>query len=146
MDSGGARHLAQTQTNPQDPSLRPFAMSTFDSTKIALPLILDDIVSGKVQLPDFQRGWIWDDEHVRSLLVSVARSFPVGAVMLLESGGAARFQTRPIENIAFSRTIPIPETLILDGQQRLTTLTQVLKLSGPVKTFNEKGAEIERYY
>jgi hypothetical protein len=121
-------------------------MSTFDSTKIALPTILDDIVAGKLQLPDFQRGWVWDDEHVRSLLVSVARSFPVGAVMLLETGGEARFQTRPVENVEFAGTTPEPERLILDGQQRLTTLTQVLKLTGPVKTFDEKRDEIERYY
>jgi len=121
-------------------------MSTFDSTKIALPQILDEIVAGKVQLPDFQRGWVWDDEHVRSLLVSVARSFPVGAVMLLETGGEARFQTRPIENIDFPLNTPEPERLILDGQQRLTTLTQVLKLLGPVKTFDDKRNEIERFY
>jgi hypothetical protein len=121
-------------------------MSTFDSTKIALPTILDDIVGGRLQLPDFQRGWVWDDEHVRSLLVSVARSFPVGAVMLLETGGEARFQTRPVENLQFTGKTPDPERLILDGQQRLTTLTQVLKLTGPVKTFNEKREEIERFY
>ncbi|MHB8886994.1 MAG: GmrSD restriction endonuclease domain-containing protein [Methylovirgula sp.] len=121
-------------------------MTTFDSTKIALPVILDEIVGGKIQLPDFQRGWVWDDEHIRSLLVSVARSFPVGAVMLLEAGGEARFQTRPVENVDFPGKMPDPERLILDGQQRLTTLTQVLKLSSPVKTFNEKGAQIERYY
>src|SRR5271166_2578419 len=121
-------------------------MSTFDSTEIALPQILDEIVAGKVQLPDFQRGWVWDDEHVRSLLVSVARSFPVGAVMLLETGGEARFQTRPIENIDFPLNTPEPERLILDGQQRLTTLTQVLKLLGPVKTFDDKRNEIERFY
>jgi len=74
-------------------------MSTFDSTKVAMPQILDDIVTGKIQLPDFQRGWVWDDEHVQSLLVSIARSFPVGAVMILETGGETRFQTRPIENV-----------------------------------------------
>jgi hypothetical protein len=121
-------------------------MTTFDSTKISLPQILEDIVAGRIQLPDFQRGWVWDDEHVRSLLVSVARSFPVGAIMLLETGGEARFQTRPVENLSFDGPIPAPQSLILDGQQRLTTLTQVLKRSGPVKTFNDKGAEIERYY
>lgn len=71
-------------------------MSTFDSTKVLLQTLLDDVVTGKLQLPDFQRGWVWDDEHVRSLLVSVSRSFPVGAVMLLETGGDARFQTRPV--------------------------------------------------
>jgi uncharacterized protein with ParB-like and HNH nuclease domain len=78
-------------------------MTTFDSTKISLPQILEDqiledMVAGRIQLPDFQRGWVWDDEHVRSLLVSVARSFPVGAIMLLETGGEARFQTRPVES------------------------------------------------
>ena len=48
-------------------------MSTFDSTKTPLPDIIKHITEGKVQLPDFQRGSVWDDEHVRSLLVSVAR-------------------------------------------------------------------------
>ena len=33
-------------------------MSTFDSTKRLLPDILGEIVKGKIQLPDFQRGWI----------------------------------------------------------------------------------------
>jgi len=121
-------------------------MSTFDSTKRLLPDVLKDIVKGKIQLPDFQRGWIWDDEHVRSLLISIARSFPVGAVMLLETGGAARFQVRPIENVPFVGAPPDPESLVLDGQQRLTTLTQVLSLSGPVKTSDEKGKPIERFY
>jgi hypothetical protein len=121
-------------------------MSTFDSTKRLLPEVLGDIVKGKIQLPDFQRGWIWDDEHVRSLLVSIARSFPVGAVMLLETGGTTRFQVRPIENVPFIGTPPDPELLILDGQQRLTTLTQVLSLRGPVKTSDEKGKPIERFY
>jgi hypothetical protein len=121
-------------------------MSTFDSTKQQLPKILDEVVEGKIQLPDFQRGWIWDDNHVQSLLVSIARSFPVGAVMLLETGGDVRFQTRPIENVSFNGRYPQPEKLILDGQQRLTSLTQVLKLNGPVHTRDEKGKAIRRYY
>lgn len=62
-------------------------MSTFDSTRTQLSKLLDEIAEGKIQLPDFQRGWVWDDEHIRSLLVSIARSFPIGAVMLLETGG-----------------------------------------------------------
>ena len=121
-------------------------MSTFDSTKTPLPQIIREITDGKVQLPDFQRGWVWDDEHVRSLLISIARSFPVGAVMLLETGGDVRFQIRPIENLNFPGKVPEPERLILDGQQRLTTLTQVLALNEPVKTFDEKGKHIDRYY
>lgn len=120
-------------------------MTTFDSTKLPLKELLKDIVQGKIQLPDFQRGWVWDDEHVRSLLVSLGRSFPVGAVMLLETGGQVRFQVRPVENVP-EQGLLAPEQLILDGQQRLTTLTQVLKLDGPVQTRNEKGRDVQRYY
>ncbi len=121
-------------------------MSSFDSTKAALPDLIKDIVAGKIQLPDFQRGWVWDDDHVRSLLVSIARSFPVGAIMLLETGGNVRFQVRPVENVLFPGESPNPEKLILDGQQRLTTLTQVLAIDRPVKTFDDKGRPISRYY
>src|SRR5207248_11280575 len=111
-------------------------MTTFDSTKTELGKLLDQIVEGKIQLPDFQRGWVWNDEHIRSLLVSIARSFPIGAVMLLETGGEAKFQVRLIEGIdplpGTAATTQSAEQLILDGQQRLTSLTQVLKLKTPV--------------
>ncbi len=121
-------------------------MTTFDSTKLQLPKILTDIVAGKIQLPDFQRGWVWDDSHIQSLLVSIGRSFPVGAVMLLETGGEVKFQVRPIENVTSRSTFPEAEQLILDGQQRLTTLTQVLALDEPVKTRTDKGKAIKRHY
>lgn len=121
-------------------------MSTFGSTKFPLSQILDGITAGKIQLPDFQRGWVWDDEHVKSLLVSIAQSFPVGAVMLLDTGGGIRFQVRPIENVDFVGSKPEPEHLILDGQQRLTSLTQVLSVNKPVQTFNHKGTKIRCYY
>jgi hypothetical protein len=120
-------------------------MSTFDSTKRSLPDLLSDIVKGKIQLPDFQRGWVWDDDHIRSLLVSIARSFPVGAVMLLETGGEARFQLRPVEGVELPPGSSA-ELLILDGQQRLTTLTQVLALKTAVNTRTDKGKAIQRHY
>src|SRR3954451_16081497 len=120
-------------------------MTTFDSTKTELGRLLDDIITGKIQLPDFQRGWVWDDEHIRSLLVSIARSFPIGAVMLLESGGEARFQVRPVEGVSLPADRRA-ERLILDGQQRLTSLTQVLKLREAVSTRDEKKREIRRHY
>ena len=121
-------------------------MSNFDSTKRLLPEILSDVVKGKIQLPDFQRGWVWDDEHVRSLMVSIARSFPVGAVMLLETGGDAKFQIRSVEGVELSSGAAPAELLILDGQQRLTTLTQVLALKDSVKTKNDKSKPIKRFY
>ena len=122
-------------------------MTTFDSTKASLNDLLREIREGKIQLPDFQRGWVWDDDHIRDLLVSIARSFPIGAVMLLEAGGEVRFQTRPVEGL--EGLIPPnrePEKLILDGQQRLTTLTQALSLEAPVNTRTAKGKKIKRHY
>ena len=121
-------------------------MATFDSTKLPLQDILVDIVKGKIQLPDFQRGWVWDDSHIRSLLVSVAKSFPVGAVMLLETGGETRFQLRGVEGVSPEPDPATAEQLILDGQQRLTTLTQVLALKAAVATRTDKGKPIERHY
>ena len=122
-------------------------MSTFDTTKASLKDLLREITEGKIQLSDFQRGWIWDDDHIHSLLVSIARSFPIGAVMLLEAGGEVRFQTRPVEGL--EDRVPKdqqPERLILDGQQRLTTLVQALSLDRPVRTQTAKRKKINRYY
>ncbi|CAG0956694.1 hypothetical protein BURK2_00506 [Burkholderiales bacterium] len=122
-------------------------MSKFDSTKNRLADLLRNIVEGKIQLPDFQRGWVWDDDHIRSLLTSIARAFPVGAVMLLETGGDAKFKIRPVEGIDPNAvTGDKAERLILDGQQRLTSLTQVLILNAPVQTRDHKGRELKRHY
>jgi len=122
-------------------------MATFDSTKTALSKLLEQIVEGKIQLPDFQRGWVWDDAHIKSLLVSIARSFPIGSVMLLETGGTARFQIRLVEGVEVAPGANVKvENLILDGQQRLTSLTQVLKLIAPVSTRDDQGREVRRLY
>ena len=122
-------------------------MTTFDSTKTSLKDLLQDIKRGKIQLPDFQRGWVWDDDHIRDLLVSVGQSFPIGAVMLLEAGGEVNFQTRPVEGLEDKVPMDQPlENLILDGQQRLTTLTQSIALEEPVRTRSSNGRKIERHY
>lgn len=121
-------------------------MAIFDSTKTRLAELLKQIELGKLQLPDFQRGWVWDDEHIRSLLASVAREFPIGAVMLLETGGEARFKMRPVEGVDVNIPDKDVERLILDGQQRLTSLTQVLSLHKPVETKDSKKRLVKRYY
>jgi uncharacterized protein with ParB-like and HNH nuclease domain len=122
-------------------------MSTFDSAKTRLADLLKDIVLGKIQLPDFQRGWVWDDDHIRSLLTSIARAFPIGAVMLLENGGETRFKVRPVEGVDATKATPDKvEKLILDGQQRLTSLTQVLMSIKPVETQDHKKRDIKRHY
>ncbi len=120
------------------------AVSTFDSTKTDLLELLTSARTGEAQLPDFQRGWVWDDDHIQDLIASVSRSFPIGTVMLLENGGDVVFRTRPIEGAAPDGREA--ELLVLDGQQRLTSLFQALVAGAPVKTRDAKGNEIERWY
>ena len=121
-------------------------METFDSTKTSLYDILRDINKGKIQLPDFQRGWVWDDDRIKGIIASVAKSFPIGAVMLLETGNETiRFKTKPIEG-APDANGKVPEMLILDGQQRLTALYQAIITNRVVTTQNAKKYQIKRWY
>lgn len=102
--------------------------------------------TGEIQLPDFQRGYKWEDERIRQLLVTVLRGHPLGAVMLLKTGNAlVRFKPRAIEGVDLP---PGTEAkfLLLDGQQRLTSLTQALSGDGAVATKDSRGKLLNRRY
>ena len=58
-------------------------MSGFRIDQPFLKQMLKDIGEGKIQLPDFQRGWVWDDERIQSLIASVSQEFPIGSVLIL---------------------------------------------------------------
>lgn len=121
--------------------------ASFDSTKTPLQDLLVGGDSGKIQLPDFQRGWIWDDDRIRSLLASVSVSFPIGAVMMLQTGATSvRFKPRPLAGTHPRLREIAPETLILDGQQRLTSLYHALMSKAAVETKDAKGKPIRRWY
>ena len=121
-------------------------MSTFNINRPFLSDILTDIEIGKIQLPDFQRDWIWDDYRIRSLLASVSQAFPIGAVLTLAVGGENSLKPRPIEGVNPAEDAKTPNTLILDGQQRLTALFQSVKSEHGAYTLNAKGERITRYY
>lgn len=122
------------------------SIATFQSTRVFLKDILREIDSCRIQLPDFQRSWVWDDYRIRSLLASVSLSFPIGAVMMLETGNSeAKFKPRPIEGVQRSSGNE-PKKLVLDGQQRLTALYRALIKEGPVLTEDAKKNAISRYY
>jgi hypothetical protein len=121
--------------------------ASFASTKTPLQDLLARADNGKLQLPDFQRGWVWDDDRIKSLLASVSVSFPIGAIMLLETGGEhVRFKPRPLSGTDERLRMVKPETLILDGQQRLTSLYQALMGQSAVETKDAKSKAIRRWY
>ena len=109
-------------------------MNIFGIDKYPLKGTLERVKEGSIQLPDFQRDWRWNDEHIRSLLSSVSRAFPIGMVMILENGGSVRFKTRPLKGTPPAVVDVTPDTLVLDGQQRLTALFQSLMSGNPVST------------
>ncbi len=115
------------------------------SNDTSLEQLLRDVDSGKIQLPDFQRGWTWDDERIRNLLASLTQGYPMGAVMCLGYGGdSVRFKYRVIEGV--KATDAVPEFLVLDGQQRLTSMYRATYSHEPVVTVNDKKRKVERYY
>lgn len=108
--------------------------------------LMKEVDSGAAQLPDFQRGWVWDDGRIRALILSVICNFPVGAAMFLEYGNESiHFKHKPIEGSPANPDTE-PDELILDGQQRLTSLYNALYSRKPVHTRTDKGKEIDRFY
>jgi hypothetical protein len=117
----------------------------FKTNPVSLKLLLEDAGSGKIQLPDFQRGWVWDDDRIRGLLASISRGFPIGAIMTLQAGGDIRLKSRLIEGVDGAPSHP-PDEYLLDGQQRLTSLYQSLRHPGPVDTKDNRNRRVKRWY
>lgn len=108
--------------------------------------LIADVHKSSIQLPDFQRGWVWDEERIQKLLVSIVKYFPIGAIMMLNAGGQnASFCSVSLKNVPISADIK-PKRLLLDGQQRLTSLYQALKFSDAVDTTDTKKKDVKRYY
>ena len=119
----------------------------FTSDDLPLAQLLSDVDRGALQLPDFQRGWVLDDNHIRSLLASISLSYPIGAVMTLQTGNTEiRFRPRLLEGVECEQPNPDPEFLLLDGQQRLTSLFLALKSPKPVPTRDARGVALNRHY
>ncbi len=117
----------------------------FKTNPVSLKNLLDSVDSGKLQLPDFQRPWVWDDDRIRGLLASISRGFPVGAIMTLEAGGEIRLKTKMVEGAEEKPEVQ-PEAFLLDGQQRLTSLYQSLRHEDAVCTHDNRGKRIRRWY
>lgn len=91
--------------------------------------ILDHIDSGHIALPEFQRGYVWSREQVRGLFHSLYRRHPVGGLLVwaTEARGAAHRGEGPLA----AGTVK----LLLDGQQRVTSLYGVIR-GRPPKFFD----------
>lgn len=118
----------------------------FDSPDYDLAELLKDVSNGKIQLPDFQREWKWEDSRIASLLASISLGYPIGVVMMLEVGGeSVQFAPKPLSGVS-TGGMKAPELLLLDGQQRMTSLFQALYSDKPVATTDARGKKMSRWY
>lgn len=122
------------------------ASSTFQTNPYYLSKLLERCKAGEIQLPDFQRSWVWDEDRIKSLIASVSRAFPVGALMTLNTGGPVNFKPRPVEGAPESAANTIPQSLLLDGQQRMTSLFQVTIRGKVVHTETPKKKKVKRWF
>ena len=104
-------------------------MSTFETyPKTLKEELLNLIHAREMALPDFQRDFVWQPGQTQALILSLARSFPAGSLLRMENS-SHMFAPRAIAG-APELNGHSPKYLILDGQQRLTSLYQALYGTG----------------
>lgn len=95
----------------------------FTSKNLTVSYLVDQIDMGRLGLPELQRPFVWKDSKVRDLFDSMMRGYPIGYLMLWECP--------ELENKKAIGTEPhnydAPKEVIIDGQQRLTSLYAVMK-------------------
>ena len=97
------------------------AITIYKASSYSLSTLLEEIDRGEIALPDIQRPFVWKPAKVRDLFDSMYRGFPVGNLLFWATGaeaGARRIGTHDHE--------AAPRLMIVDGQQRLTSLYSVL--------------------
>jgi hypothetical protein len=85
--------------------------------------LLRSVRLGEIGLPKFQRGFVWDKANVLSLLDSIYNGYPIGSILLWSSSEKLQSERKIFD---FSVEVPptnYPTNYLLDGQQRLTTLS-----------------------
>lgn len=122
-------------------------MSIYDGVnQKLLETLLDDVHAEAAGLPDFQRDYVWDPNATINLVASVARDYPAGSILTVGNANNY-FATRKFENAPDNGHMP--KYLVLDGQQRLTSLYQALFGAGDyryyldIKQFLEKEDLLE---
>lgn len=108
-------------------------METFHANSVSLAHLLGSIHERDLALPDFQRDFVWDARATEELIESIARSFPAGSLLFMP-WRQDTFAPRAIEGAPEIDGSP-PGRLILDGQQRLSSLYQACYGVGEYRYF-----------
>jgi hypothetical protein len=110
----------------------------FKKVDYQLSALIESIELGEIGLPDLQRPFVWSTVKVRDLFDSMYRGYPVGHLLFWESGAEPGAR-----QIGASRKQLAPRLLVVDGQQRLTSLFAVMKQTAVVgKDYTERRIQI----
>lgn len=94
----------------------------FKETRYDLGLLIQLVERGEIGLPDIQRPFVWKNAKVRDLFDSMYRGYPVGYLLFWQNGLEASHKV-----IGTDFKQKVPRLLIVDGQQRLTSLFAVVR-------------------
>lgn len=95
----------------------------FSNTTLTIHQLIEKIDTGELGLPELQRPFIWKDSKVRDLFDSMMRGYPIGYLMLWQCPTLEKKKTIGVEEHSYAS----PTAVIIDGQQRLTSLYAVMK-------------------
>lgn len=108
-------------------------MEAFQTNPVSLRHLLSEIHERELALPDFQRDFVWDARATEGLIESISRSFPAGSLLFM-SWREDTFSPREIQGAPLLDGCT-PQKLILDGQQRLSSLYQACYGVGEYRYF-----------
>ena len=113
----------------------------YSITEFTINHLIEKIDSGELGLPELQRPFIWRDSKVRDLFDSMMRGYPIGYLMLWESPALDKKKYIGVEAHANGE----PRDVIIDGQQRLTSLYAVMKGKKVINSKYEEKSIIISY-
>lgn len=93
-------------------------------TEATVEELVSMIERGKLRLPEMQRRYVWRSPRVRDLMDSLYRGYPSGAILVWETDEGV-----PLQEMAVAQEVSHggSSQLLLDGQQRLTSLSAVIR-------------------
>ena len=106
-------------------------MSTSISNRLSTETIffsslLEEIKEGRIKIPKFQRPWVWTDKQALNLLDSVARSYPIGSLLIWRTSTKLKTERQFGDFVLPETPDLVPTDYVLDGQQRLTVIYSCL--------------------
>lgn len=104
-------------------------------TNIKVRELVDKVQRGELTLPEMQRRYVWPATRVRDLLDSLYRGYPSGTILVWETD--EEIETRELAVRASRTPTTSQKLLLLDGQQRVTSLSAILS-GDPVHVRNRK--------